>query len=140
MNLPPGTRAVRALLTATLALLLVPGAARAADPVVVPISSGSRTPGPLPQGDKIELSLEQAIRLALQNTLDLDVVSLNYEKAAFGIGSAKGFFDPLVEIDANANRTLSPSFSRISATDTKNQNANLTFGGNVETGGSYTLG
>jgi len=140
VNLPPGTRAVRALLTATLVQLLVPGAAWAADPVVVPISSGSRTPGPLPPGDKIELSLEQAIRLALQNTLDLDVVSLNYEKSAFGIGSAKGIFDPYLEVEANANRTVSPSFSRISATDTKNQNANLVFGGNVETGGSYTLG
>jgi outer membrane protein TolC len=140
VNLPPATRAVRALLAATLVLLVASSAARAADPVVVPINSGSRTAIPLPPGDKIELSLEQAIRLALQNTLDLDVVSLNYEKAAFGIGSAKGFFDPFLEVDANANRTISPDISRISATDTKNQNGNLIFGGNLQTGGSYTFG
>ena len=140
VDLPPGTRTVRALLAASLVLLMAPGAAWAADPVVVPINSGSRTAEALPPGEQIELSLEQAIRLALQNTLDLDVVSLNYEKAAFGIGSAKGYFDPYLEIDANANRTISPDFSRISATDTKNQNGNLIFGGNVETGGSYTLG
>jgi len=140
LNPPPGTRVVRALLAATLVLVLAPGAAWAADQVVVPINSGSRTPEALPAGEKIELSLEQAIRLALQNTLDLDVISLTYEKSAFGIGSAKGFFDPYLEIDANANRSVSPSFSSINATDTKNQNGNLIFGGNVPTGGSYTLG
>ncbi len=140
VNLPSGMRAVRVLFAATLALLVVPGAAWAADPVVLPINAGSRTPEALPPGDKIELSLEQAIRLALQNTLDLEVVSLTYEKAAFGIGSAKGFFDPYLEIDANANRTISPDISRISATDTKNQNGNLIFGGNLQTGGTYTLG
>jgi outer membrane protein TolC len=140
VSLPSALRAARAVAAAVLVLLLSPGAARAEDEIVVPIASGMRTSQPLPPGEQIKLSLEQAIRLALQNTLDLDVVSLTYEKAAFGIGSAKGIFDPLLEVDANANRTISPDFSRISATDTKNQNGNLFVTGNAPSGGTYSFG
>ncbi len=120
-------------------LLAFPAPLKAAEPVPVPLLTRARKPEPLPPGEKIELSLDQAIRLALENTLDLDVASLTYEKAAFGIGSAKGYFDPNVEVDANANRTQSASVSQIAATDTKNQTANLIFGGNVITGGTYNL-
>lgn len=132
----PGGRVL--VLFAVFALAL-PGIARAADPVVVPIAVGARKPEPLPAGEKIELSLDQAIRLALQNTLDLDVSSLAYERAAFGIGSAKGYFDPGVEVDVNANRTQIASISSISASDTKNQSANFIFGGNLLSGGTYNL-
>jgi outer membrane protein TolC len=126
-------------LTFLIAVLALPGFVRAADPVSVPIAVGARKPEPLPPGDKIELSLEQAIRLALQNTLDLDVSSLTYEKAAFGIGSARGYFDPNVEVDASASRAQTASISKISAPDTKSQNANLIFGGNLLSGGTYNL-
>lgn len=131
-----GARSLAIVLTALLAL---PAASRSAEPVSVPISTRARKPEPLPPGEKIELSLEQAIRLALENTLDLDVSSLTYEKSAFGIGSAKGYFDPGVEVDVNANRTQEASFSQIAATDTKNQTGNLIFGGNLLSGGTYNL-
>ena len=136
LRIAPGGRVL--VLLVSLALVL-PGAARAADAVSVPIATGARKPEPLPPGEKIELSLEQAIRLALENTLDLNVSSLTYEKAAFGIGSAKGYFDPGLEVDVNANRTQEASFSQIAATDTKSQNGNLIFGGNLLSGGTYNL-
>lgn len=129
----------RGLAIVVTAVLALPGVASAADTVTVPIATRARKTEPLPPGEKIELSLEQAIRLALQNTLDLDVASLTYEKAAFGIGSAKGYFDPNVEVDVNVNRTQEASFSSISATDTKNQTGNLIFGGNLLSGGTYNL-
>jgi outer membrane protein len=129
----------RALAIVLSAALVLPAVSRAAEPVAVPISTRARKPEPLPPGEKIELTLEQAIRLALENTLDLDVASLTYEKAAFGIGSAKGYFDPGVEVDVNANRTQEASFSQIAATDTKNQTGNLIFGGNLVSGGTYNL-
>jgi outer membrane protein TolC len=119
--------------------LALPGVAFAAEPVSVPIAAGARKSEPLPPGETIELSLEQAIRLALQNTLDLNVSSLTYEKAAFGIGSAKGFFDPGLEVDVNANRTQTASISSISASDTKNQTGNVIFGGNLLSGGTYNV-
>ena len=129
----------RLLAIALLAMPALPGSSRAAEPLPVPIATGARKPEPLPPGEKIELSLEQAIRLALQNTLDLDVSSLTYEKAAFGIGSAQGYFDAGVEVDVNANRTQQASFSQIAASDTKNQTGNLIFGGNLLSGGTYNL-
>ncbi len=135
-----GSRAfVRGALVVLIGSLSVGGVARGAEPFSVPISSGARKGEPLPPGEKIELSLDQAIRLALQNTLDLNVASYTYEKAAFGIPSAQGAFDPFVELDVNADRNQQPTYSRIQATDTKQQNANLLFGGNVTTGGAYNL-
>ncbi|MFI5180261.1 MAG: TolC family protein [Thermoanaerobaculia bacterium] len=140
-----GSRALRTDPGGRLLVLLVafaaalPGTARAAGPVTVPIATGARKPEPLPAGEKIELSLEDAIRLALQNTLDLDVSSLTYEKAAFGIGSARGYFDAGVEVDLNVNRTQQASFSQIAASDTKGQTGNLIFGGNLLSGGTYNL-
>ena len=129
-------RSLAILLTA---LLVLPAASRAVEPVSVPLATRARKPEPLPTGEKIELSLDQAIRLALENTLDLEVASLTYEKAAFGIGSAKGYFDPNVEVDASANRTQEATFSQIAATDTKSQTGNLMFGGNLLSGGTYNL-
>ena len=139
VNLPLGARVARALLPATLVLLLSPGAARR------PIRSSCRSTRGVARPRRCLPATRSSSRWSrpspcAQNTLDLEVVSLNYEKAAFGIGSAKGYFDPFLEVDANANRTLSPDISRISATDTKNQNGNLIFGGNLQTGGTYTLG
>lgn len=133
-RVPAGRFAI--LLTAFLAFATV---AQAAGPVSVPISTRDRKPEPLPPGERIELSLDLAIRLALENTLDLDVASLSFEKAAFGIGSAKGYFDPYVEVDVSADRTQSASISQIAATDTKNQTGNLIFGGNLLSGGTYNL-
>ncbi len=129
----------RGLAIVLIAVLALPGVAAAADAVTVPIATGARKPEPLPPGEKIELSLEEAIRLALQNTLDLDVASLTYEKAAFGIGSAKGAFDPNVEVDTSASRNQTPSSYSFSAADTKTQSANLIFGGNLLSGGTYNL-
>ena len=89
----------------------------AAEKVSIPIGSAARKSEPLPQGDKIELSLDRAIVLSLQNTLDLDVASLNYERAGFGIGSASGAFDPYVQVDVNASNSRSPRISSIQASE-----------------------
>ncbi|HUM02340.1 MAG TPA: TolC family protein [Thermoanaerobaculia bacterium] len=136
-----GPRAIaRGLAVVLSAALLFPGALRAADAgVTVPLNTAARKAVPLPPGEKIELSLEQTIRLALENTLDLNVASLSYEKAAFGIGSAQGLFDPYVELDLSANRNQEPTYTRIQAQDTKVQNGNLIFGGLLASGASYNL-
>ena len=136
-----GPRAFARGLAAVLSAALVfPGTVRAADAgVTVPLSTTARKAVPLPPGEKIELSLEQTIRLALESTLDLNVASLSYDKAQFGLESAKGIFDPYAELDLNASRNQQPTYSRIQAADTKNQVANLIFGGLLEPGTGYTL-
>ena len=90
------------------------GSALAADAgtrVVVPIGSGQRQAQPLPEGDRIELTLAQAIELALRNALDLDVASLSYQRSGFGIGAAEGIFDPNVTASVNASSRETPTTS-----------------------------
>ncbi len=127
-------------LAVALAAALVAPAAPAADRVQVPIGSKARRPEPLPPGEKVELSLQRAIELALRNTLDLEIASFTYEKAAFGIGGAEGAFDPYAQLDLSASRTKTPVVSTFQAGESKVQRANLSFGQFVPTGGSYTLG
>jgi outer membrane protein len=126
-------------LAVALAAALVAPAALAADRVQVPIGSKARRPEPLPPGEKVELSLQRAIELALRNTLDLEIASFTYEKAAFGIGGAQGAFDPYAQLDLSASRTKTPVVSTFQAGESKVQKANLSFGQLVPTGGSYTL-
>ncbi|HEV8269190.1 MAG TPA: TolC family protein, partial [Thermoanaerobaculia bacterium] len=111
-----------------------------AQPVPIPIGSKARKEEPLPAGEKIELSLSRAIALSLQNVLDLDVASLQYEKAGFSIGAAGGVFDPYLQLEVNASRTQSPVFSRIQASDSKRQNLNAYFGGFLPFGTTYQAG
>ena len=135
-------RGAGAVLALTLAAGLVGSApaALAADRVDVPIGSKARKPEPLPPGDRIELSLDRAIELSLRNTLDLEVASYTYERAAFGIGSAQGAFDPYVQLDVSASRTKAPVVSTFQAGETKRQTLNASVGQFLPTGGSYTLG
>lgn len=140
-----GSAAPRAAMRAAAALMAAGAlsmglAAPAADNVAVPIGSRARRPEPLPPGDKIELSLPRAIQLALQNTLDLEVASYTYEKAAFGIGAAQGAFDPYVQLDLQASRTKSPVVSTFQTSDSKQQKVNASVGQFVPTGGSYNIG
>jgi outer membrane protein len=114
--------------------------ASAAEKVTIPIGSAARKSESLPPGDKIELSLDRAIVLSLENTLDLDVASLGYERAGFGIGSASGAFDPYVELDVNAARSQSPKISSIQSSDSKQQRLNGFLGGLLATGATYQLG
>lgn len=135
---PSGRARVVALLTG-LSLAIAP-VARAEEPYTVPIGSKARRGQALPVGDKIELSLKQAIVFALENTLDLDVSSYAYEKSAFGIGSAQGAFDPFVELDANYVDTQTPVTSVIQASETKKLTGNAFFGGLLPWGTTYQAG
>ncbi len=108
------------------------------DKVSIPIGVHERRGEALPAGSQIELSLQRAIVLALENTLDLDVASLSYERAGFGIGSANGAFDPLLSLDLQIADTKSPVTSLTQTGAKKSQSANTTFSGIFETGTRYT--
>ena len=132
-------RLVAALVAGLVAALAAP-AARADDTLSVPVSAKARRPVSLPSGEKIELSLKQAIALTLQNVLDLDVASYNLEESKFGIQSAKGAFDPYVELDLGASDTQNATASRLQSSDTKSANGNFTFAGLLPYGTTYALG
>jgi len=119
------------------------GVALAADPaarVIVPIGSGQRKSQPLPEGDRIELTLAQAIELALRNALDLDVASLSYQRSGFGIGAASGIFDPNVTASVNASSRETPTTSSFQAPASTSQRFDLGIGGLTELGTEYSLG
>ena len=119
------------------------GAALATDPgarVIVPIGSGQRQAQPLPAGEKIELTLAQAIEFALRNALDLDVASLSYQRTGFSIGSASGVFDPNVTAALNATSRETPTTSSFQAPASKSQRFDLGINGLTEIGTQYSLG
>ena len=111
-----------------------------AAPVTVPLDAKARQNQPLPAGEKIELSLQQAIGLALSNALDLDVASFSFAKSEFSFAGTKGIFDPSVEVDVNASGKESPVISAVQATSTKVQNANAFLTGLLPWGTTYTAG
>jgi outer membrane protein TolC len=119
------------------------GAALAVDAgarISVPIGSGQRQAQALPEGEKIELSLAQAIELALRNALDLDVASLSYQRSGFGIGAAAGLFDPSVTAGVSASSRETPTTSSFQAPASQSQRFDLGIGGLTELGTEYSLG
>jgi outer membrane protein TolC len=112
----------------------------AAARVTVPIESGKRQPQPLPEAEKVELTLSQAIELALRNTLDLDVASLTYERSAFGLGAAEGIFDPELTASVETSSRKSPQTRSFQSDVSKNQSFDLGIGGLTAYGTRYSLG
>lgn len=134
-----GWERLAALALAASAALAAP-AARATDAVTVPVAAKARRAVPLPSGEKIELSLEQAIQLTLENVLDLDVAAYNLEESRFGILAARGAFDPGLEVDLGATDANAPTTSRVQAPETKTAYANGFLTGLLPYGTTYSLG
>lgn len=119
------------------------GTALAADPgarVIVPIGSGQRQAQPLPSGEKIELTLAQAIEFALRNALDLDVASLSYQRSGFSIGAAQGVFDPNVTAAVSASSRETPTTSSFQAPASTSQRFDFGFAGLTQIGTEYSVG
>jgi outer membrane protein TolC len=133
-------RAARRAAAAALALVLSAGVARAEDPVSVPVASKARKPIPIPQGDKIDLTLQQTIEMTLENVLDLDVAAYNLEESHFGILAARGAFDPTFETDLGLTSTETPTTSTFQAPATKTAYGNVNLNGLLPYGTTYTLG
>ena len=138
---PPRVRVrLVAGLVAGLVTVLVAPAARTDDALSVPVASKARKPIPLPPGEKIELSLQQAIQLTLENVLDLDVAAYNLEEARFGILAARGGFDPNVEVDLGATDAKTLTTSSFQPPDTKTATGNAFLTGLLPYGTTYSLG
>ena len=130
----------RRVAAAALALVLSAGVVAADDSVSVPVASKARKPVPIPQGEKIELTLQKTIEMTLQNVLELDVAAYNLEESKFGILSARGAFDPNVEVDLGATDTQTPTTSRVQAPDTKTAYGNVALTGLLPYGTTYSVG
>lgn len=115
-------------------------AAGPAAPVTVPIEAGKRQAQPLPEGDRIELSLSQAIELVLRNALDLDVASLTYQRTGFTIGTAEGAFDPNLTASLGADGNKTPPTRSFQALTSQTQSFDVGIGGLSKIGTQYSLG
>lgn len=62
---------------------------------------------------KLQLSLVDAIRLALVNNTDVQIDLTQVDSAKISIGSALGRFDPLLNADFNTQRASSPSSTQL---------------------------
>jgi outer membrane protein TolC len=134
------TRA-RRFLTGVLAagVAFLPAAAMA-ESTKVPITASDRKTELLPAGEKIELSLQKTISLALSNALDLNVASYTYDKASFSFAGSRGIFDPNFELDLTASGSESPVVATYLPSDTKTQSANAFLTGLLPWGTSYKAG
>ena len=132
-------RLVAGIMAALVTALAAP-AGRADDALSVPVASKARKAIPLPAGEKIELSLQQAIQMTLENVLDLDVAAYNLEEARFGILAARGGFDPNVEVDLGTTDAQTLTTSSFQSPETKTANANAFLTGLLPYGTTYSLG
>jgi outer membrane protein TolC len=122
------------------ALALAAPAARADDTLSLPVASKARKPIPLPPGEKIELSLQQAVQLTLENVLDLDVAAYTLEESRFGILAARGGFDPNFEVDLGATDANTLTTSSFQSPETKTGYGNAFLTGLLPYGTTYSLG
>lgn len=110
--------------------------------VAVSARAGKRRAEPIPAASEegVQLSLREAISLALANNVDLDIAVAGVESGGAGILQAKGIFDPLLGATAKANDQQSPQVSRIFGSKTETQDLNFSLSQEVPTGGVFTLG
>lgn len=89
---------------------------------------------------KLQLSLDDAIRLALANNTDIVLDQQQIGTAKEAINFARGPFDPLLVSSFNALRSKSPTFSQLSGAPTLSslsQNAQLGVSQTLLTGTNY---
>ena len=92
--------------------------------------------------DRLLLSLDEAIELALERNLSLSVERYNQEESRFGINEAIGIFDLNLSADINAFEENTPSASNLDGADVQERegaNWNLRLDQLFATGGSARL-
>jgi outer membrane protein len=86
---------------------------------------------------KLTLSLDDTIRLALENNTDIRLDHAQIETAKDALQRALGIFDPLAQSSFNTFRTLSPPFSDIAASNSLTQSTQVGVTQTLETGTNY---
>jgi outer membrane protein len=92
---------------------------------------------------KLQLSLDQAIQLALVNNTNIRIDELSYQSAWYNVLSARSPFDPIINANASATRGTSPQASQLGGAQTLsslNQSLGLNLTQFLPTGTSLTVG
>lgn len=92
---------------------------------------------------KLQLSLDQAIQVALANNTNIRIDELSYQSSWFNILSAESPFDPLLTSSFGPTRSTSPQASQLGGAQTLvslSQFAQLNISQLLPTGTSYSVG
>jgi outer membrane protein len=92
---------------------------------------------------KLELSLKNALDLAMSNNPDISIQKISVERQVNAILRAFGPFDPFLQGSFNTTRQQTPSNTVLSGAATLNQLTQpfaLTFNQELETGTQYSIG
>jgi outer membrane protein len=88
----------------------------------------------------MRLSLDEAIRLAARNNLDVEIQAFTYEATGFVARGAYGIFDPLATAEVLTSQSEQPVVTAISAARSEALVGNLGLEQFLPTGGSVVLG
>lgn len=124
-----------------LALLVLSGTAL---PAQVQLDTRAATPPadvPLEVRDgAVELSLNEAVELALRRNLGLVIERYTRTQAQLEIQQALGIYDTLLGIDVQASDVTNPGVSRFAGSATQAQNATFSLSQFIPTGGQVSVG
>jgi outer membrane protein len=133
-------RALSAVLAAIGLITPVPTSAQ--DPTT-PTASTAQTQTAVPPGSTLQLTLDEAVKRALENNADIAVERYNPELSAQTVISAEGYYDPFLFTNLSKTSTDTKGTNAFSGGDTVNTKTGLwNFGAGlpVQTGGELTLG
>jgi outer membrane protein len=120
-----------------LAALLVPGATSTAqEPAAAPAQPAT------PERATLQLSLDEAVKRALDNNVDIAVERYNPELSAQGVRAAEGYYDPFLFSTLNHVSSDTPGTSAISGGTVVNSKQDVwNFGVSlpVQTGADFTV-
>ena len=133
-------RALSAVL-AILGLVAPTGAVAQGPPTAEVSAAQARTA--VPPGGTLNLSLDEAVKRALENNAEIAVERYNPELSAQTVFSAEGYYDPY--LFANLSKTSTDTkgtnaFSGGTAVNTKTDLWNFGLGIPIKTGANFTLG
>jgi outer membrane protein len=139
LNSAKNRRAVLALL---IGLLAAGGPAWAAEVRVN--TQAVRPPAEPPALDlkagKVQLSLDQAVEIALRQNLDLVVQRYTRTQQRLSIVQSLGIYDLLPNATASVLSSTSPAVSQVNGSKNDSQSLNFSFTQRVPTGGDLTMG
>ena len=118
-------------------VLACAASARAQDPAALEQERKADEARPI-----LELSLDETVKRAMDNNLDIKVDSYNPKASAESVRAAQGYYDPFLSSILNKNSQTSPqssAFSGAQEVTTKGYTWDFGLGQAVPTGGSFGL-
>lgn len=119
------------------------GSVRAEEPTAVSTEPGLQTRGVRMGAPEMRLSMQDAVGLALQHNINLEVSRLGLAGSTAALGGSVGIFDPYFNLQGSASESSSPSTNNLVGADvatSRRRGLDLTLGKGYATGTELTLG